>query len=53
MQTALASPEIKERLAKVGAEPMPMTSEQFDAYIKNEIATNTALVKKANIKVHQ
>jgi tripartite-type tricarboxylate transporter receptor subunit TctC len=53
MQAALASPDVKERLAKLGADPMPMTSEQFDAYIKNEVAANTALVKKANIKVHQ
>jgi tripartite-type tricarboxylate transporter receptor subunit TctC len=52
-QAALASPEVKERLAKIGAEPMPMTSEQFDASIKNEVAANTALVKKANIKIHQ
>ena len=51
MQAALASPDVKERLAKLGADPMAMTSEQFDAYIKNEITANTALVKKANIKV--
>ncbi len=53
MQAALAAPDVKERLAKVGAEPMPMTSDQFDVYIRNEISANTALVKKANIKIHQ
>lgn len=50
-QAALASPEVRDRLAKLGAEPMPMTSEQFDAQIRSEIAANSALVKSANIKI--
>ena len=50
-QAALASAEVKDRLAKLGAEPMPMTSEQFDAQIKSEIAANSALVTSANIKI--
>jgi tripartite-type tricarboxylate transporter receptor subunit TctC len=49
-QKALASAEVKERFAKLGAEPMPMTPEQFDAYIKEELAANTKLVKAAGIK---
>ena len=51
MQAAMASPDVKDRLAKLGADPMPMTPDQFDAYVKGEVATNTALVKKANIKL--
>lgn len=49
IQKALALPEIKSRLAKLGVEPMDMTREQFDAYFKKEIESNAALVKAANI----
>ena len=47
---ALATPEVKERLVNAGAEVMPMTPEQFDLYIKDEIAANAKLVKSAGIK---
>jgi tripartite-type tricarboxylate transporter receptor subunit TctC len=33
---ALRSPDMIERLAKLGSEPMPMTPEQFDAFIARE-----------------
>jgi tripartite-type tricarboxylate transporter receptor subunit TctC len=49
---ALDSPEVRERYAKLGAEPLvPMTPEQFDAYIRKEIVSNAALIKAARIKV--
>lgn len=48
-QKALAMPEIKSRFAKIGAEPMAMSSEQFEAYFKKEIELNAELVKAANI----
>ena len=51
-RNALQSPELKERMAKIGAEPMLMTPQEFDAYIKKEIGTNAALVKAAGIKVN-
>lgn len=47
---ALASPEMKKRYADLGADAMTMRPEQFDAYIRKEIAENQALVKKAGIK---
>lgn len=47
---ALASPEVRERLSKLGAEPMPMTPEQFDAYIREEIVVNERIIKAAGIK---
>ncbi len=47
---ALQSPEVKERLASLGAEPMPMSPEQFDAMIREEMVTNAALIKAAGIK---
>lgn len=49
---ALQSPELTERFAKLGAEPMPMTPAQFDAYIRNEIRSNAVLVKAAGILVN-
>jgi len=49
-QKALSSPEMSQRMRTLGAEPMPMTPEQFDAYIRDEIALNAKLVKAAGIK---
>ena len=46
---ALALPDIKDRLSKLGAEPMDMNREQFETYFKKEIELNAALVKAANI----
>lgn len=48
---ALESPEIRKRFAELGAEPLTMTPDQFDAYIRKEIAANQALVKSAGIKI--
>ena len=49
---ALNSPAVIERLAKSGAEPMPMTLAEFDAFVKKEIDINAALVKAAGIKIN-
>jgi tripartite-type tricarboxylate transporter receptor subunit TctC len=48
----LNSPDLKERFANLGAAPMPMTPEQFDAYIKAELPTIAAIVKAADIKAN-
>jgi tripartite-type tricarboxylate transporter receptor subunit TctC len=48
---ALASPEIKEKLAVLGAEPMPMTPAAFDAFLKTETARMAQVVKSAGIQV--
>jgi tripartite-type tricarboxylate transporter receptor subunit TctC len=48
---ALASPEVKEKLAVLGAEPMPMAPAAFDAFLKTEAARMTIVVKDAGIKV--
>ena len=50
---ALASPEVKERFAKLGADAWTMKPEQFDAYLKEEIRTNAVLVKAAGLQVAQ
>jgi tripartite-type tricarboxylate transporter receptor subunit TctC len=52
IKKALANPTIKERLARMGADPMPMTPGQFDAMIVKEIGENRELVKAAGIKVN-
>ena len=49
---ALQNPDTKERMDKLGAEPMIMTPAEFDRYIRNEIATNSALVKAAGVTVN-
>ncbi|HEY2629658.1 MAG TPA: tripartite tricarboxylate transporter substrate-binding protein, partial [Usitatibacter sp.] len=47
---ALASPEIKEKLAVLGAEPMPMSPTAFDEFIRSEVARMAEVVKAAGIK---
>jgi tripartite-type tricarboxylate transporter receptor subunit TctC len=47
VRKVLAQPEVLERLSKLGAEPMPMTPERFDAYIKEEFNTLGAIMKAA------
>ena len=47
---ALQDNEVKERLVGLGAEAMPMTPEQFDQLIKDELVSNAAVIKAAGIK---
>jgi len=49
---AVQSPDMKERLAKLGADPMLATPEQFGAQLKKEIADNIELIKKAGIQAN-
>ena len=49
---ALQTPSVREKLAGLGADPMPLSSTEFDALVKREIETNTQLVKAAGIKVN-
>ena len=49
---ALQSREVKERYAKLGAETQIFTPEQFDAYLRDEVASNAALVKAAGIEAN-
>ena len=48
---ALASPEVKDRLAALGADAAPMPSADFDKMIAQELKDNAALVKQAGITV--
>jgi tripartite-type tricarboxylate transporter receptor subunit TctC len=49
---ALAHPATRERLKNLGADPMPMTPDEFDAHVRKEIELNRELVKAAGIKVN-
>jgi tripartite-type tricarboxylate transporter receptor subunit TctC len=46
---ALETAEVKGRLTNLGAEPMTMSGEQFQAFLDKEIELNAKLVKAANI----
>lgn len=47
---ALATPELKDRLAKLGADPFAMSPDEFNAYIRSEMAVAARIVKVANLK---
>ena len=47
---ALATPEVKERFATLGADAWTLSPEQFDAYIREEIKSNAVLVKAAGLQ---
>lgn len=46
----LRSPDIKEKLLGMGAEPVGSTQEQFGAFIKSEMAKWGKVIREANIK---
>jgi tripartite-type tricarboxylate transporter receptor subunit TctC len=48
----LAAPDMKERLARLGAEPMPMTQAEFDAFMRAEVADAMRIAKAAGIKLN-
>lgn len=50
---ALATPEVKDRFEKLGADAWTLKPEQFDAYIRDEIKSNAVLVKAAGLQVQQ
>ena len=47
----LSQPATRDRFAGIALEPAPSTPEQFSAYIKEDFARWTKVVKDANIKV--
>src|SRR5262245_14514497 len=47
---ALRTAEVREKMARLGAEPMEYSPEAFNAYLREEIAANAALVKAAGIR---
>ena len=49
-QKALQHPNVVEKFAPQGIDPLPLTSAEFDALIRREIDINIALVKAAGLK---
>lgn len=47
---ALASPEVKERLAQQGSEPSGVTPEEFAVVVRNDIQRWTEVIRAAGIK---
>jgi tripartite-type tricarboxylate transporter receptor subunit TctC len=48
---AVASPEMKQKLAEQGMTPKPSTSEEFSRYIKRDLAKYSKVVKDSGIQV--
>jgi tripartite-type tricarboxylate transporter receptor subunit TctC len=46
----LGDPDVKERLAKLGAEPMPMSMPEFEAFMRSEVDDAMRIAKAAGIK---
>ena len=47
---AMATPEVQERLAKIGAEPVTMPPDEFEALRRRELVENVQLMKTIGIK---
>ena len=50
---ALATPEVKERFATLGADAWTLKPDQFDGYLREEIKSNAVLVKAAGLEVQK
>jgi tripartite-type tricarboxylate transporter receptor subunit TctC len=50
LRKALESPAVKEKLATLGVEAMPLTSAEFDAQVKKEIVVYATFAKAAGLK---
>src|SRR5687767_12284962 len=46
------SPEISDRITKLGADPLSLSIAEFDAMIDRELSENAELIKKAGIKAN-
>jgi tripartite-type tricarboxylate transporter receptor subunit TctC len=49
---ALQEPKVREKLARLGVDPMVMTLQEFDAYVAKQVAADGALVKAIGLKTH-
>lgn len=50
VQAALATPEVKERFAKLGADPMPMSVDAMRGFLAQEFKNSEQIVNAAGIK---
>ena len=47
---AMANPEVKERMNNLGADPYPMSTEAFNAFIRQEVESAARIARAANLK---
>jgi tripartite-type tricarboxylate transporter receptor subunit TctC len=47
---ALQAPKVRDRLAALAVDPMPVTAPEFETFVQNEIALNAELVRKLALK---
>jgi len=40
-------PSVRESLAKAGQDPLPMTTEQFEKYFRDDVRNTATLMKQA------
>jgi len=50
VERALAAPDVREKLAKLGAEPMSMTPSQFGRFVRGEIESSRRFTAELGIK---
>ena len=50
LQRVLREPEVKERMATLGAEPMAMSPAEFDRFLRDEMDEAARIVRAAGIK---
>ena len=53
LNDALLQPDITKRLSDIAAEPTPITPQQFEEFLKTEVAKWTKLVKDVNLQIEQ
>jgi tripartite-type tricarboxylate transporter receptor subunit TctC len=51
LRALVAAPDVRERIAADGGDPLPSSPEQYAADIDREEAKWSALIKKLNLKV--
>jgi tripartite-type tricarboxylate transporter receptor subunit TctC len=49
---AVQAPDVRDRLVKLGADPLTMSLPDFEAMIQRELVENAALIKAAGIKAN-
>jgi len=47
---AVQAPKVREKLAALGVDPMPMSPDEFAAHVEREVALNAALAQRAGLK---
>jgi len=47
---ALQAVKVREKLVALGVEPMPMSPDQFAAYVEREVVLNALLAQRAGLK---